>query len=176
MTLAARQDLADAYLAAGSFALAESVIRDSLPRAAKQFGPEDSRTVGMIATLGSALLSQQKWAEAQSVLKQCLALRERVQPDDWSMFYARSLLGDCLLGQTKFAEAEPFVVGGYEGMKAREDKIPVLSKHRLREAVERVIRLYKAWGRPEKAAEWTKKISHASPAQVELPADVFAPL
>ena len=151
------------------------MIRDSLPRAAKRFGPEDSRTAGMFATLGSALLKQQKWAEAQTDLKQCLALREKAQPDDWSTFYTRSLLGDCLLGQTNFAEAEPLIVGGYEGMKAREAKIPVLSKHCMSEAAERITRLFKAWGKPEKAAEWTKKFGHANPAQFELPVDVFAP-
>ncbi len=35
-----------------------------------------------------------------------------------------SLLGGALLGQGRYAEAEPLVIGGYEGMKAREAKIP----------------------------------------------------
>ena len=34
----------------------------------------------------------------------------------------------------------------------------------------RVIRLYEAWGRPDKAAEWKVKLGLA-----DLPADVFAP-
>ena len=46
----------------------------------------------------------------------------------------RSLLGASLLGQKKFAEAEPFLLESYEGMKSREPKIPRASR--------------KAWPRP----------------------------
>lgn len=129
----------------------------------------------MMATLGIALLEQRKWGESESVLRQCLALREKGQPDDWSTFSARSSLGDCLLGQAKYAEAEPLIVAGYEGMKTREAKIPPLSRLRLSEAAGRVVRLYEAWGKPEKAAEWRRKLAHEAPDRPERPADVFAP-
>ena len=174
-SLSSRQALADAFLAAARFTSAESLMRESLPWATKTFGQEDLRTARMTATLGTALLKQQRWADAQVALKQCLDLREKIEPDDWSTFDTRSLLGDCLLGQARFAEAEPLIFGGYEGMKAREAKIPVFSKQRLGDAAERILRLFKAWGKPEKAAEWSRKIAHASEAQIDLPADVFTP-
>jgi hypothetical protein len=75
-----------------------------------------------------------------------------------------------LLGQGKYREAEPLVVSGYDGLKAREAKIPVTEKTRLREAAERVVRLYESWGKPERAAAWRAKLGLA-----DLPADVFAP-
>ena len=53
-----------------------------------------------------------------------LAIREKSLPEEWSTSYTRSLLGGSLLGQGKFAEAEPLILSGYEGMKAREAKIP----------------------------------------------------
>jgi len=34
------------------------------------------------------------------------------------------MLGGSLLGQKKYAEAEPLLLSGYEGMKQREVKIP----------------------------------------------------
>ena len=74
-----------------------------------------------------------------------------------------------MLGQGKYAEAEPLVVGGYEGMKAREAKIPAHGKIYLTEAGERVARLYRAWGKPDQAAAWAAKLGLA-----DLPADVFA--
>ena len=80
-----------------------------------------------------------------------------------------SLLGGSLLGQGRYAEAEPLVVQGYEGMKARESRIAVPFRSRLREAAERVIRLYEAWGKPEQAAAWKQKLGLG-----DLPADVFA--
>ena len=63
----------------------------------------------------------------------------------------RSLLGHCLARMGRFAEAEPYVVGGYEGL--REVQGP--DHRRTRLALERVIELYEAWGRPEKAREFT---------------------
>ena len=79
-----------------------------------------------------------------------------------------SLLGGALLGQGRYAEAEPLVVAGYEGMKAREARIAVPERSRLREAAERVVRLYEAWGKPEQAAAWKAKLG-----MPDLPADVF---
>ena len=70
---------------------------------------------------------QRKWAEAEAILRECLAIREKAQPDDWTTFNTRSQLGGSLMGQKKFAEAEPLILAGYEGMKAREAKIPAPS-------------------------------------------------
>jgi hypothetical protein len=60
-------------------------------------------------------------------------------------------------------------VGGYEGMKAREAKIPLAAKPRLSEAAERMARLYETWGMPETTDGWKRKLGLA-----DLPADVFA--
>ena len=80
-----------------------------------------------------------------------------------------SLLGSALMGQGRYAEAEPLIVGGYEGMKARESKIPPQGRFNVSEAEERVVRLYEVWGKPDQANTWTLKLGHA-----DLPADVFA--
>ena len=44
----------------------------------------------------------------------------RRQPDAWTTFNAKSLLGEALAGQTKYADAEPLLLAGYEGLKAKE--------------------------------------------------------
>ncbi len=62
-------------------------------------------------------------------------------------------------------------LSGYEGMKAREAKIPAPGKPRLPEAGDRVVKHYDAWRKPEKAAEWRKRLGVRFP---ELPSDVFA--
>ena len=67
-----------------------------------------------------------------------------------------SLLGGSLLGQKRFAEAEPLLVQGYEGMKQREAAIPA-GCPRLREATERLVQLDEAKNQPENAAEWRAK-------------------
>jgi hypothetical protein len=109
------------------------------------------------------------WSEAEPVLRECLAIRATALPDDWSRFNTMSQLGGALLGQGRCAEAEPLVVPGYEGLKARANRIPAQGKHRLAEAAERVVRLYEAWDQPAKAAEWQARLGLA-----DLPTDVFA--
>jgi hypothetical protein len=102
-------------------------------------------------------------------LREALAIRAKATPDDWRRYDAMGLLGGALLGQGKYAEAEPLIVLGYEGMKTREVRIPAPNRSRLREAAERVVRLYEGWGQPEKAATWKSKLG-----MPDLPADVFA--
>jgi eukaryotic-like serine/threonine-protein kinase len=60
-------------------------------------------------------------------------------------------------------------VEGYEGMKAREVRIPAPDRFRLREAAERVVRLYDAWGQPDQATAWKSRLG-----MPDLPANVFA--
>jgi hypothetical protein len=56
-------------------------------------------------------------------------------------------------------EAEPLLVQGYEGMRQRQAKIPPRYKVlRLREAAERLVQLYDAWGTQDQAREWRKKL------------------
>jgi tetratricopeptide (TPR) repeat protein len=137
---------------------AEDVLRDALEQTRAQFGPDDPRAAGPLGSLGAVLVQQGKWSAAEPLVREALAIREKTQPDDWLTFNARSVLGGCLLGQEKCAEAEPLILAGYEGMKAREAKIPPPGKPNLSDAADRVVKLYEAWGKPEKAAEWRAKL------------------
>jgi hypothetical protein len=110
-----------------------------------------------LAQRGLALLRQQKWAEAEPLLRHCLALREKLQPDAWTTFNTRSLLGGALSGQKKYAEAEPLLLQGYRGMKQRQQAIPPPGKIRLPEAVERLVQLYQALGKKDEVARWTRE-------------------
>ena len=112
---------------------------------------------------GLYLLREKKGADAEPMLRDCLAVRAKKEPDAWTTFNARSLLGESLLIQKKYAEAEPLLVQGYEGMKQREAKMPAQSRQFLTEAVERLVQLYEATGQNAKAAEWRKKREERKP-------------
>jgi hypothetical protein len=143
----------------GKWALGEPVFRDAVELARKQYGSDDPRTAGFLAPLCQSLIAQGKWVEAEPVVRECLAIREKLQPDDWSTFNTRSLLGASLLGQKKFAEAEQMILSGYSGLKARETRIPPPARSRLTEAAERVVKLYEAWEKKDKAAEWRARLA-----------------
>ena len=115
---------------------------------------------------------QGEYAAAEPLLRECLAIRAAKLPDVWLTFHARSQLGGSLLGQKKYAEAEPLVLTGYEGMQAREAWISGRDKNWLIEAGARIVALYDAWGKPGAAAAWRAKLNLPP---VELPAVVFAP-
>jgi eukaryotic-like serine/threonine-protein kinase len=169
-TLTSRSALATAYEAAGRRAEAERLCRDQLASYRRIAKPDSPSLAGALAQLGHSLVKQGRWSDADPVLRECLAIREKAMPDDWLRFNAMSLLGRSLLGQAQYAEAEPLIIGGYEGMLSREAKIIAPSKFLLAEAAERVVRLYEGWGKPEQAAAWKARLGLAN-----LPADVFAP-
>jgi hypothetical protein len=68
------------------------------------------------------------------------------------------MLGGALLGQAKFAEAEPLLLAGCEGMKKQEAKIPPPAKVRLAEAIERLVQLCEALDRKDEAARWRTEL------------------
>jgi tetratricopeptide (TPR) repeat protein len=121
----------------------------------------------LTAQLTKALLEENKFTQAESMARECLTIREKELPDDWRTFNTRSMLGGALLGQKKYAEAEPLLLSGYEGMKQREDKIPQEGKPRLRETLERLVQLHEATDRPDQAAKWKRKLELFSGEEAE---------
>jgi hypothetical protein len=162
LTLDLTNDLGSLLDRTGRGAEAETLFRSALEWARPHSGPAIPQTAGIMASWGLSLIQRGKWTEAEPVLRESLAIREKSQPDEWSTFNTRSLLGGSLLGQKKYDEAEPLIVSGYEGMKAREAKIPPLGKPRFTEAAERVVRLYEEWGKKDEAARWRPKLARPS--------------
>jgi hypothetical protein len=111
-----------------------------------------------VASVGRILLKQQKYAEAEPLLREALAGLEKRSPDAWGRFNTQSMLGGALMGQHNYGEAEPLLVSGYNGLLERESRIPFSLRQALEQAGERVVQLYRDWGMPEKAAAWREKI------------------
>lgn len=120
--------------------------------------PDSSSHAAALAVQGSVLLSQKKPAEAELKLRECLAIRQKTQPDDWTTFDTKSMLGEALLDQNKYADAEPLLLSGYEGMKQREARVPAPDKAHLTKALERLVHLYAAWPKKDNAARWRKEL------------------
>ena len=103
-------------------------------------------------------LSEAKFAESEPLAREALEFNRSKQPDDWQRFRAESLLGASLTGQKKYAEAEPLLLEGYQGMMERKDRIAVPDLYHLDLACEWIVKLYSDWGKPERAAEWRQRI------------------
>jgi hypothetical protein len=121
----------------------------------KQLTKEDEKADDL-AVRSQSLLAEKKWVEAEALIRQCLATREKMHPDAWSTFDTQSMLGGALLGQKKYAEAEPLLLAGYEGMK-REKSIPPDRNTHLTQAVEWLIQVYEALDKKDAIARWTRE-------------------
>ncbi len=106
-------------------------------------------------------------AAAEEFLLECLDIREKTQPDVWTTFNTQSMLGGALLGQKKYADAEPLLLKGYDGMKAREKTIPPTGNIRIPEALDRLIELYTATNKPDEVKKWlTERAKYPLPQEV----------
>jgi serine/threonine protein kinase/tetratricopeptide (TPR) repeat protein len=108
----------------------------------------------MLANVSLELLSCDQFATAEEMLRECLAIRLKREPDVWTTFNTNSMLGGALLGQKKYADAEPLLLMGYEGMKAREKTIPLQGRTRIPEALDRLIELYTATNKPDEVKKY----------------------
>jgi hypothetical protein len=131
---------------------------------------DDPELASALAAFAAKLLAQGKFPEAETNSRECLTIREKKMPDDWLTFNSRSVLGGSLLGQKKYADAEPFLLAGYEGLKQREDKIPANARSlRMKEALERLVQLYEATARPDQAAELKRALADLDAATTDKP-------
>jgi serine/threonine protein kinase len=147
-------NLIDCYERSGEPAKAEPMLRELLDYW-KQFGSADSlKHLAQLDALGSNLLRQARFNEAEAAARECLTIRMEKQPDGWRTFDTMSLLGGALLGQKRYADAEPLLVTGFEGMKKRVAQIAPHSRPRFLEGAERLVQLYEALGKKDEAAKW----------------------
>ena len=148
--------LLDGYLKAGKTKQAEGLVKNVLESLRKQFPKESPQLAGSLAQLALSMTQAKAFDMAEPVLRECLAIREKAQPDVWTTYNTQSTLGGALLGQKKYADAEPLLLKGYEGMKQREKTIPKSGGGELRipEALDRLVELYTATNKPDEVKKW----------------------
>jgi tetratricopeptide (TPR) repeat protein len=140
---------------AGRYAMAAEVWGQYLRVLSFKLPKDAPALADTLAAIGRCHLRDGQPVGAEPVLRECLATRERAAPADWTTANTRSMLGDALLGQKKYADAESLLRLGYDALKKLEAKIPpTVRNERLREAADRLARLYEAIGYPEESAKW----------------------
>jgi non-specific serine/threonine protein kinase/serine/threonine-protein kinase len=128
-------------------------------------GPKSAAYAKELVKVGDYLNLGKRFEDAESVLREALAILQTARPGDWETAFARTLLGQALVAQRRFAEAEPLLIQGHEDLKARQSQIPwLLSGHLVSGSAESVAELYDAWGQPSKAAAWRSKLDPQSEA------------
>jgi eukaryotic-like serine/threonine-protein kinase len=156
-TLTSTSGLALTYYLQGKYAQAEDLYAQTLAERKHGPNPNDPDTLDNMADLGLTYQAQGKFASSETLAREAVERNRTKRPEDWQRFFAESLLGASLAGQKKYTEAELLLLGGYQGMVERKSQIEVPNSYHLDYAREWIGQLYRAWGKPQKAAEWTKK-------------------
>lgn len=153
--------LIDAYEFNRQFRKAELLCRERAAELRKRCTRYRASLEPVLFTISACLMKQSKYKEAEVAFRESEANRRmsRAPRHTWQSFNKTSILGAILAGQKRFVEAEPLLVGGYQGMRDRLDKIPPMwVSICVVETLERVIRMYEDWGKPKVAAKWKSEL------------------
>jgi serine/threonine-protein kinase len=106
---------------------------------------------------GLCLAATGRADEAETSFRDSLAVRLRsLPPGHWLVASSQSILGEHLHRQhRRFPEAEPLLLAGYDGLRAKLGPTDA----RTRAALTRLVALYDAWGRREAAQSYRKLLT-----------------
>jgi eukaryotic-like serine/threonine-protein kinase len=145
----------------GVYAEAEPLFRRVVALDRKQLGSNHPFLAGSLYDLGLLLTGSGKWSEAKSVLREVLTIQRKSFPENhWRIAATKSVLGSCLTSLNEYGDAEPLVVDSFPILKAQlgeRNTETVL-------ALGRIVKLYMAWGKPHKAAEYRELLPQESSA------------
>lgn len=144
---------------------AEDVGSEGLAMGKRRLGAEHPAVFWSVYNLSSVLCKEGKAAEAAKLSRELLAALEEKRPDARETFITRTVLAECLLKQTNYAESERLLLAGYEGLKRVEHAIASYEKFVLRRPLQNLVELYEATNRPEQAAEWKKRLAEFEKAE-----------
>jgi len=127
-------------------------------------GPESAEYASNLSALGQNLVRQGRFEDAESVLRECVALRHRIQPGKWPVFHTQSRLGGALLGQRKFGEAEPLLVGAMTALLQAEKEPSPPDPVDMAESLERMVQLFEAQSKADEATRWRAELTNRQAA------------
>jgi len=143
--------LSDGENPAKDYARAESLSREALAGGRRVLPPEHSQTIYNLIDLGSILIKRDNAVAAETTLREAAALANKVlPPDHFRRIHAQHMLGRCLAAQKRYAEAEPLLLGSwqtFQRMRGAQDRWTNIAREEL-------VKLYEAWGKPEKAISY----------------------
>ena len=157
--------------ASGDPAGAEPLFVQALEMRRRVLPPGDPDIQTSIIRAAEVQEALGQYRGAESLWRELLEIRAKSLPaGDWRISVAGSCLGGALLAQSRFVDAEPPLLEGFEGLAAAKNT-PREPGGPLREACQRVVKLYESWDEAEpgkgydvKAAEWRAELEALTPA------------
>ncbi|HUJ49822.1 MAG TPA: tetratricopeptide repeat protein [Bryobacteraceae bacterium] len=135
--------LAHSHLGQGKYDLAEQEVRRALKIVEPLGNQHNSGTISVV--LGRILVKRGRLKEAEAILRGALAIAEH-DPSKRTTYMANVLagLGECLVAQKRYLEAESSLRQSYEVLAA----LQIPGSPAQIDARDRLTALYAAWGKP----------------------------
>jgi tetratricopeptide (TPR) repeat protein len=144
-----RANLGAALLARGQLTEAEALLREALETFTSALPPGHLRIAMAETQLASVLVERGQLAQAEALVHKLLETTTLPQ-DHWVVAVAESVLASVSVEHGRYQEAEELLVTAYP--RVRDQRGPRDS--RTRQILKRLVALYEAWDRPQKAAEY----------------------
>jgi serine/threonine protein kinase/tetratricopeptide (TPR) repeat protein len=152
-TLSVQRNLIRVLTERGRLDEAEKLARQTL-RVQRQAAPTHELTGLTLVDLGRVLLQKGQLAAAEDLLREADALfREHYAGKPERAAEAQNWLGACLVARQNYAEAEPLLLASCRTLLQTRG----VSHPQRRHAIDNVVKLYEAWGKPDEGAAWRKK-------------------
>jgi tetratricopeptide (TPR) repeat protein len=143
----------------GKYEEAEPLFRQVVAIDRKIFGEEHPVVAVNLNNYANLLQRKGDYAGAESMYRQALALKRKAYPKGhWEIATVESLLGGCLTAAHRYREAEPLLLESYPIIQANFGP----SHNRTVVALRRVVELYTAWNKREKAASYAAQLPPAN--------------
>ena len=152
--------LALAYRSAEQLDQAIPLFQEIYQSRKSELGPTDEATLSILRDLADTLNTAREFVKAESLYRELVVSLKMVGPTLLKTNLAILALGRNLYMQEKYAEAEPFLLAGYEGLKANQE--PGRDR-RMAQAMRRLVEFYTAWQKPDEAAKWQNELEKLSP-------------
>jgi tetratricopeptide (TPR) repeat protein len=116
--------LAESYRGQNKTEAAESLYNGVLAGRRKTLGPQHPNTVRVLISLGEMKLEQKRYAEAQEVLREALAIQEKTSQTDWRHYQTQALLGETLALSGHPDDGRSLLTAAYDGLSQKSSTIP----------------------------------------------------
>jgi serine/threonine-protein kinase len=142
---------AQAFFDGGKHSEAEARINETLKIYRAATNPQFINYATALMVEGFIYSQTGRIAEAEKLLREAVRIRSENMPETHFLrATANGALGEFLTAQTRFPEAEPFLLASHESLK----KSQAANSPRMKRALQRLANLYEAWNKPEQAAPY----------------------
>lgn len=146
------------YKSQAKFSQAEPYAVELLASRRHTLGQNDPSAMDAADDLAEIYVGERKFSAAEPLAREATEWDNKNRADVWQNYRSKTLLGASLAGQGKFAEAEPLLLEGYQGMTARKQKMGSDDLEEIDLAARWTAAMYESWGKPDEASKWRQRL------------------